>query len=480
MYEQKNNCKPMQSMIRKTLITAALLVSNLCFLHAATTEIHGKATDYAGKTLEFFVYEDFITEKTSPAFSLEIKEDGTFRQEFDISKTRPVFCLTGIYKLWFIAVPGETYELMLPDYIKKTKAEKYNPYFKSLLLMAGIKTNDKPDINNLVNQFEYAYDTLMNKNIEAYMTKQKASSLEQDIETLKQAYSQTKPVYFAAWKKFRFAMMRRLAWERNHRFVINKYFRQDSMHYQNPAYIELFNDIFKDYFDHFALRPDGEELIHAINISRSPEKISQVLSRMFELDNMALREYVIIKGLNDAYTRNTYKKESILTCLDSIAQFSKWNEHRMAASNVIEKFKHLAVGTPAPSPVLFSLKGDSISIRDFKDQYLYIAFFHTELIPCQKQIGLLTKMAKDHSNDLKVLLIIMDEDTDTALKNLSSGTKATVSIAIPENREEIKEIWEIASYPTYYLLDKESRLLFSPSPAPTENFENYFLDFVLR
>jgi hypothetical protein len=49
MYEQKNNCKPMQSMIRKTLITAALLVSNLCFLHAATTEIHGKATDNAAK-----------------------------------------------------------------------------------------------------------------------------------------------------------------------------------------------------------------------------------------------------------------------------------------------------------------------------------------------------------------------------------------------------------------------------------------------
>ncbi len=457
-----------------------LLTCNIFMLQAKTSEIFGEASDYAGKTLEFIVYEDFITEKTSPVFSLEIKEDGTFKQDFEINQTRPVFCLTGIYKLWFVVVPGERYELILPDYIEKTKAEKYNPYFKPLLLMAGIRTNNKPDINNLINRFEYAYDTLMNKNIEAYMTKQKESSLEQDIKTLNQNFPQDHPSYFSVWKKFRYAMMRRLAWERNHRFVINKYFRQDSVYYQNPAYMELFNDIFKDYFDHFALRSDGEELTHAINASRSPEKISKVLSRMFELDNMPLREYVIIKGLNDAYTRDTYKKEGIMTCLDSIARFSKWDEHRLAASNVIEKFKHLAVGTPAPASKLISPGGKEISLHDFQGQYLYVAFYHTELIPCQKQIGPLSNVAKKHNKDLKVLLVVMDENPETAIKHLSSDIKSLASIAIPENRETIKKRWEIVSYPTYYLLDKQSKFLFSPSPSPTENFENYFLDFVLR
>lgn len=468
--------KATYSIILFFLLKLSIVIS----VSAQPSKIQGKAEDYAGKTLEFFVYEDFISENTNQIFNLEVADDGTFSEQFEVKRTRPVFCLTGIYKLWFIAQPGVNYELMLPDFIEKTKAEEYNPYFKPLLLMAGVKSAEKHNINDLVNQFEYSIDGLLNRHVESYMTKRKGSELEQHIDSLNEMFPQDKPAYFATWKKFRFAMMRRLAFERNHRFVINKYFRTDSVHYQNPAYMELFNDVFKDYFDHFATRPGGKELIHAVNRTRSPQRISEVFSRMFELDNMALREYAIIKGLNDAYTRDKYKKKSIQTCLDSIARFSNYPEHRITASNVIEKFKYLAVGTPAPEPVLFSPEGDSISIRDFKDHYLYIAFFHTELTPSRKQLSPLFDLAEKHAGKFKVLLIIMDEKPEKALGRLNQYNKEALTIAVPENREKIKKMWDIASYPSYYLLNPQSDLLFSPSPAPTENFENYFFDFVMH
>ncbi|MFP4663917.1 MAG: TlpA family protein disulfide reductase [Bacteroidales bacterium] len=465
---------------RNYILIIFMLITVLSAHGQEACRVYGTAEQYAGKTLEFFLYEDFLSEKTQPVFVMEVDNEGQFNTGFEVDQTRPVYCLAGIYKFWFLATPGGNYELMLPDFIEKTKMEEYNPYFQPILLMLGVKAESKKDVNKLVNGFDYSFNSLLDSHMVEYMTQKKQSGIVRHIDSLKQKYPDTIPAYFASWKKYRFAMLRRMVYERNHRFVINKYLQPDSVHYQNTAYIELFKDVFKDYFDHFLLRPDGKELLTAVNDYKSPQKISKFLSRMFELDNPALREYAMIKGLSDAYYRDNYKKNSLLICLDSIAEFSKFPEHRIAAKNMHTKLTHLGKGTPAPEMRLTDPQGDSIRLEDFTNHYTYLAFFHTELTPCRKQIGPLHDMASKHEGDFKVLLVLMDEDREMALKNIDAYRHKNMRIAFPAKREKVKEIYELTTYPLYYLIGTDGKLIFSPSPAPTENFENYFFDFVLN
>ncbi|MEA1873958.1 MAG: TlpA disulfide reductase family protein [Bacteroidota bacterium] len=449
----------------------------LIFQNLKATRIHGTAEDYANFELVFYHYSDLLTEKTDTLFTLRLDSNGIFDKQFEIADTTPVFTLVGIYKIWFVAEPNGNYDLVFPDYVEKTNAEIYNPFFNPILLMAGIKGQDKTDLNYLINRFDRLYNDYLNTHLLDFLAGGRDSGVEFYIDSLKQDFSYHENSYFNAWKKFRFANLRRIAYERNHRFTINQYFRQDVVHYQNPAYIFLFKELFENYFDRFLLRPDGKELLKAVNLAKSPHAISKVLSRMFELDNQALREYVMIKGLRDAYLGDNFKKQPILITLDSIADFSNYPEHRIAAKNVIESLTHLAKGTYPPDFSFSTIDGEKGNISDLKNRYLYVAFYQTELTTCQEEIAPLIEQAIKHNGDFEVIMVLFDEDKYKAINRLKH-LDIPFNVVFPDNPEKIKKAWELKTFPMYYLVDPQGKFIFSPAPSPIEHFENYFFRYV--
>jgi len=444
-------------------------------LHA--TRIHGIADDYANFELIFYRYSDLITEKTDTLFTLRVDSDGKFDKTFELSDTIPVFTLVGIYKIWFVAEPNGDYEMVFPDYLEKTNAEIYNPFFNPILLMAGIKGQKKTDLNYLINRFDRSYNEYLDAHLLDFLAGGRDSAVELYIDSLKQDYSYHNNAYFNAWKKYRFANVRRIAYERNHRFTINQYFRPDEVHYQNPAYMFLFKELFDNYFDRFLLRPDGKELLKAVNLAKSPHAISKILSRMFELDNQALREYVIIKGLRDAYFGDNFRKQPILITLDSIADFSKYPKHRIAAKNVIESLTHLAKGTYPPDFSFSTIDGKQGKLSELKNRYLYVAFYQTELTTCQQEIGPLVEQAAKHDGEFEVLMVLFDEDKHKAISQLRY-LDIPFELVFPDNPEQVKKQWNLKTFPTYYLLDTQGKLIFSPAPSPIEQFENYFFRYI--
>jgi hypothetical protein len=441
--------------------------------------IYGNAPDYADKSLHFFMYSDLLTEKVDSLFVLNFDGKGNFDQSFSVDIPRPVFTYAGIYKIWFIAEPEGNYELVFPDFVEKTKAEIFNPFFKPILLMAGIRKQDKNDLNRLVNLFDEDFNAYLDENILDLLALGKDSGINEFIDSLEQKYPQTHSEFFTAWKKYRYAKIRRVAYEKNHRFTINYYLQPDSVHYQNPSYMALFNELFDNYFDRFLLRPDGKELTTAINVAKSPTQISKVLGRMFELNNMQLREYVMIKALMDAYYQNNFEKKPILLCLDSLAKFSDSPQHRLAANNVLEKLKHLAVGTLPPDILMEDFEGTQTHLLEIKNRFLYLAFVQTELTSCQEQFGPLVEQAEKHQGDFDLILIVFDEDRGKAMRNLKRYN-FNGKVYFPVYPEKVKNEWEIVSFPSYYLTGPDRKLVFSPSPAPTENFEQYFFNIIRK
>ena len=455
----------------------SVLLFSVISVNAA--HIHGTAKDYANFELVFFSYSDFLTEKTDTLFTLRIDGDGQFDQQFDLDEIKPVYTLVGIYKIWFIAEPDGDYELVFPDYVEKTKAEIYNPFFQPILLMAGMKGKSKDDLNYMINAFEYDYNAILNTHLLDFISQGKEANIDLYIDTLQREYMWDKSEYFNAWKKFRYATMRRIAYERNHRYTINHYFSKDDVHYQNPAYMNLFLELFANYFDRFLLRPDGKELVAAIDKGKSPYLISKVLSRMFELSDQRFREFVIIKGLQDAYLGENFRPTSVLIALDSIAGYSKYPEHRKIAANVIADLRYMKSGTVPPDFTYLDSEGNSRKLSENRNRYLYIAFYQSELSSCIQEIAVLKELAIKHEGEFDVLFIVFDEDKQKAMNNLARYD-LPFDVYFPKDPDVLKAQWEILTFPTYYLVGTDGRLVFSPAPAPTEYFENYFFRYVRR
>lgn len=463
--------------MKNCVLTYLAFAVFLCICtHSKATQIHGTASEYANFDIPFYTYKDFLSNQSDTLFVLHINSDGSFEKSFEIEKPRPVFAYIGIYKIWFIAEPNENYEIVLPDFIEKTMADIYNPYFQPVLLMAGMKNQNPNALNKLINQFDYRFNNMLEGNLLSLISKGKESEVEKYIDSLKVEFSYNESEYFNAWKKFRFATMRRIVYQRNNRYTINHYFNNETIFYQNPAYMNLYLELFKNYFDRFILRDPSNELLTAVNIGKSPHLISKVLSRMFELSDQRLREFVMIKGLQDAYYSKSFKRKSVLIALDSIALKSEFDEHKSIAKNVINDLIYMNEGTTPPDITYENRYGDTFYLAKQKDQNLYIAFFHTELTGCREQIQLLKELALKHEGSFQVKLLVFDENKEKALHNLRRY-KLPFEVYFPRNKELVRKQWEIKAFPTYFLIGPDGKLIFSPAAGPHEYFENHFFRY---
>lgn len=61
---------------------------------------------------------------------------------------------------------------------------------------------------------------------------------------------------------------------------------------------------------------------------------------------------------------------------------------------------------------LASLNGDQVTLSDLRGRYVLVNFWATWCIPCRKEMPYLEKISVEHSDQLTVLAINMNEDSD--------------------------------------------------------------------
>ena len=71
-------------------------------------------------------------------------------------------------------------------------------------------------------------------------------------------------------------------------------------------------------------------------------------------------------------------------------------------------------GKPAPAFTLKNLKGENVSLSDFKGKVVVLDFWATYCMPCRLALPFVDKVAKQRANDAAVLAIDTNEDAPTA------------------------------------------------------------------
>lgn len=440
--------------------------------------IYGHAPEYAGQTIVFERYKDFISEETETVFRIQFNAEGDFDEEFETCCIQPVFSEFGVFKAHFYAIPGGKLELKFPTFIEKTDAEGFNPYFKPVQFHLGVISGKTKGLNAQIIRFDNLYEDYLNTNSLEIFNKGFNEDVEAFISGLDSIFGEVREPYFKDYMQYRIATLRHFAGIKIPEVITYEYFTKNDVLYYNPAYMELANRLFKNLLDKKISTEQKERLIQAVSYAKSPYEISKVFASDFELENMELRYLAILKGLHDAYLNDTFNAEKLDLCLDSLAHHSPYPEQRIIAGNILEKMQHLREGQALPEDLCLSdLDGNSYCLSDFRNSYLYFGFHHSKLIPCQRQTPVLKKIAKSHSSALQVISIFFDSNPEDVrrFKDLH-GIKWPVLIA--EDKESLKESFEIHALPTYYLLDPSGKLIYAPAPAPTEHFEERFIEIL--
>lgn len=461
----------MRKLLGSTLWVILLLWPS--FLFAQRVTISSCAPEYDGMDLVFYRYSDRISNTTDSLTSAHLDSTGCFKASFSIDATTCVYVDLGANKGYFFAVPGKTYHLILPPFAPLREADRLNPYFKPEEMQLGVEESQPGELNYMIGTFDIFFNDNYNNAVdEAYMLKRPivVDTLIAKLDTVYQGYNNK---FFNSYRYYRIGLLEQMTLYRKARALSDAYFLNKPVEYANPAYMDLFNKVYDRYFLFFSRTEKGKQLISAISQHQSYSELKRVLRQDEVLSNDTLMEAVILKGLHDGFYDDKFPRSSMLVILDSLYFNTTIPEHRIIAENIREKVTKLLPGFIPPKFVLTDVNGKKRSLQDFRGKYVYLNFATSASYTCLQEFKGMNKIYQKYGKYLEVVSIMVDESMDD-VKSFLEQTGYKWTFLDFKNHPSIVKDFDVRAFPTYFLIGPDGRMLLSPAPGPSENFD---LDF---
>jgi peroxiredoxin len=291
-------------------------------------------------------------------------------------------------------------------------------------------------------------------------------------------FSNIQHPYFKDYYNYRMGLLKFTSTRFKSKNISDNYFLNKPVLYDNPAFMELFNQVYDNYFVYFGRTKLGKVIYDDINASKSLSKLKATLDQDKVLANDALKELVILKGLHDGCYEMQFSRSSMLQILDSLINTTTVEKHRIIGKDIREKVTRLMVGYQPPPFKLLNQDSVWVSLNDFKGSYVYIFFCSTQNYACLKEFDQLKKLKEKHGDILKIITISFDDSLSDVRQFVAKSKYSWTFLHYGSQPEIIKE-YDIRAFPTCYFLDKDGKLAMSPAPAPSEYFEEHLFKYLL-
>ncbi len=447
--------------------------------------LEGKLNNtFRNKEILINSYADFITKKDTVLAKTKVDSAGHFKVSFSIDRTRLVWVNYGRIKAKFFAEKSKHYKLLFPEYRKITIADSLNPYFESEAYWLGITDTTTNELNRQVLRFLTQYNALLTNDF--YMILQKGYHVQLDTfyHKIDSLFGNIKNPFLQNYITYKLAYLRFMSNKRDMRYITWHYFTHQPILYQNPAYMALFNGLYREFFQYYYNTPKGQAIYSDIAEGKSPALIMKTLQNRYEMQDDTLAEFVMLKGLFDgAYSSKLAdfshfpRKQTIMT-LDSIILLSAIPQHRQIARRIKQKIEDdfFAPKDSLKSLVFYDFAAEKVTLNNFKGKYNYVVFCDINNLPCQENFVLLQQLFEKYKNVLQITAIFVKSQKED-IEQYFIANKLSFPYFLVDNISEIKNR-NIIILPSFILIDPYGKIIRNPAHSPTENFEHYFKEIL--
>ena len=440
---------------------------------AHKTVLFGTNSTYSGQTINVYSCFDYISGAKQLVGSGLVDSLGNFRIELDIKATCRVTLDLGRACGVLYADTSMNYNIVLPDYRPKTKGDMLNPYFEPDEFLVGIKNPDRYNINMYIDMFDYAYEEQLERNYYMLFRKPAQSAVDSIIGEMEQAFDTVPSDFFKTYRHYKYAWLKFISYMRDWRYMSREYFNNKPVAYDNPAYMDLFNQMFANFLRFYMNTREGERIYSDIVFDKSPMKAKETLSNSLAVTNDTLQEIVLLKGINDAIYDYYFKTSSLQITLDSIKNTTKIDQHKQIAQNIEQKSKAVQLGTHAPDFCLADTAGVFRSVDEYKRKFVYLNFFSLDSYVCAQDLAQL-KLLNDKTKEVIEIVSISIDDDFEKVKKYFKRNNYNWTLLDYKGDPTVIERYNVKAYPSYFLIDVDGTLCMSPAASPSENFEQRF------
>ena len=451
-------------------ILLALLPSRCVWAQQRAATVSGHAPQYANETLTFKHTTDYIVGLEREVATAKVDKDGNFTCELDLLGTHLVTIELGVYLCYLYVEPGKHYRIGLPPRHDKSEADRLDPFFEPAEFQLRNLAGDSTSVNARIARFNALYASLLDSALNTPDSLRRALRVDSMAARLAAFDTLSRPPYLAHYQRYRHGLFLRFASRQKSLAASDTYFRNQPILYENPAYMDLLNVVYDRYFVFQSRAEHGRKIFEAITKKRSYKALRKALLVNDNVGDGDLLELIILKGLHDEFFSDNFSRKALTQILDSVLHTTRVPEHAVIATNIRDKVTKLMPGF-MPHPIaLEDQDGKIVSPEQFRGKLVLLGFCTTTSYTCLQDFAVLERLHKQYGEHLQILMISADA-TAERVREFTRQTSYPWPFLFYGRQPELIREFDVRAYPTYYLLDTDGKLLYSPAPSPQETLD---------
>jgi hypothetical protein len=438
---------------------------------------------YAGDTLYVLKEKDFITNSMDTLTASRVDNNGQWNVTVLCKSPMLIHIPLYLFEAWLYVEPNSSYQIKIPNRHFMSVEDSLNAYFNPVIIYPLVMNCDSSITHTAISSFDAYYNSFIEKNVRNIHFKVKRNFIDSAVLRFKSAYSYATSSYFNHYMFYKLVLIKYLSYERDQNYVIKYYFNDKPVLLSNTAYMDLFNQLFADYFSYIRETSWGDAISDNIAKGKSPYEIRSTLKHNPALTNDTLIDLIILKGLNDACNDNnevqkvSFPKKQVLMTLDSMKLIAKTAALRAIAQNIEQKISSNNIMYSYDDIPFKSLSGEDLMLRNFKGNYLYVCvhdFRSYDFITDQK---LIKANLATIQNKLKIITVVLYPKVNQLIE-MTKKENLDWTFVTNGKPDELKKMMQIKAFPSYYLFDPDGKLLNKNAPPPNAGFVPYFMQIL--
>ena len=435
--------------------------------------ISGNAKTYAGDTLKLYVIDDYITNSESLIATAAVDKNGNFSFTGRVSEIMPAYIDLTVFNGRIFLQPNVKEEIVLPEKQQITLEDKLNPYFKKTEFYVKTVNSGKEDLNTLIPEFEKYFNSAMAKVF--YNTRGVSKAATDSMENAVREKFTAKNQFFLDYQKYRFALLDYSAYHRNKNDIVSELFTGKQPLMNNPAYAELFDEFFSNVFTSGKTSAIMVKDLYQGVYDKSYNTLKQKMLAEPRVGDEKFADYLILKGLKDAYYAGNFPKENLVAVADSMTSALKDKQFKKIAATLSKKFTTLLCGFPPPQIILKDVNGEEYYLEKSSGKFVYLTFYNPNSYTANADLELLKQIYKEVPPEMmEIVTVFVSQNKDDMKKFLDSDKEIKWKFLWYGFDNQLLKNYDVRAYPVYYLVNPDGNLVMNPAPSPQEDFPSKF------
>lgn len=446
-----------------------LLLSSNVF--SQNIKIKGKIQKSGPKSeslVRLITFNDMLTFEQTTIFETKSDNEGNFTIEANIDNITLAQIAVNLERVDILLKPDSNYEVE----INIPEQEKNVSYFEHQTPTIKIVESNDDDLYYQYYMSEMIIDDFLLNNFNQLYRSRKISLLDSlDVE-IERNIGKLKSDFVKNNLRYRKATMQMVVNNDNGKKVINQYFSKQNILYSQPAYMNLFQEVFANYLSSAQFQPS--ELRRQL-YSGHDNFLKYIKGNdAFLAENQDLAELIIAWDLKRLYYEFPDDKKQVIDCLNAISQNTKNQKNKAIINDILKQIKRLSFNSEAPAFSLTNKDGKNVNSSDFKDNMVLIQFVNQTSSMTDHQFNTLKELSQQWNDTIQIVTIATKECFND-FKQMFDNKGYKWHLLNLGDDILLLEKYQIRTFPDYIILGKNNKIGMAPAPSP-----NQYLDFHVR